>query len=75
MRDRALLGRVHKGVVMAQILFALLGTFLTVVWGQWFNRLHDNPLDGPMDGLLIGLWLSGQFAILLIAVALGRAYG
>ena len=59
---------------MHQLIFAGLGTVLTILWGFAFSILADKvsgDYDSSHDRALLGLWSLGQFAILFAVVSFG----
>ena len=63
---------------MHQLIFAALGTVLTVLWGYGFSLITEAAESRSLthhDGAWCALWALGQFAIILVAVSLGGVNG
>ena len=63
---------------MHQLIFAALGTVLTVLWGFGFSMLVDK-MEGSninrTDGVYACIWAIGEFEIILVAVSFGGING
>lgn len=60
--------------MMQQLIFAALGTVLTILWGYGFSILADKVeggYDSSPERALAGIWFMGQFAIVLMVVSFG----